>query len=250
MRPVASGSRAANAPVWAGHPGWIVYVVTTDPAAAAARAAAVAAGRHVPLAPGTWPVDTPADTHRIAVGPVYVAVRTRHGHENGVSLATYYVVRRWLADEEVQDPDPAWPVPAVATPAAHVKGWPFEVVGHRTSPAGSSTFGDEVITWRGRLAGRTITFSTQPRKVHPHTSSTASGSAGMHSAVEHREFVDVLVHHPLEDVERAELADLARSQDPRPVVVRCVGERLRQSPAADRPVNDTPASLENHFPGA
>lgn len=242
-------ARSPNAPVWTGHPGWIVYTVTTDAAGAAARAAEVAAEHRAPLASGTWPLDTPADTHRIAVGPVYVAVHTRHGHENGAPLATYYVLRRWVADEPADPPDPAWPIPgpraaAAAAPAASERAdgratqvparagapdprWPFVAVGHRRSGADAATLGADIITWRGPLGARTITFSTRPRRIEPREASMVSARVRNHDGTRASEFVDVLVHHPLEDDERAELAALAQAHDPRPVIVRCVGEPLQ-----------------------
>ncbi len=233
-------ARTPNAPVWTGRPGWVVYAVTSDPEAAAGRAADVAAEHRAPLAPGTWPVDAPADTHRIAVGPVYVAVRTRQGHANGAPHATYYVLRRWVADEVVQAADPGWPTPErPAAPAGAGAPWPFARVGHRTTRGGAKTFRDEpfgadVITWRGRIATadgpRTITFSTQPRKIDAHASFEGTGvsaNARIHYATLHPEFIDVLVHHPLGAAERAALAALAQAHDTRPIVVRCVGERLR-----------------------
>jgi hypothetical protein len=221
-------ARTPNAPAWAGHRGWAVYAVTSDAADAAARAVHVAADLGAPLAPGTWPVDTPADTQRIGVGPVYVAVRTRHGHQNGVPLATYYVLRRSTADEEAQPPDPSWPVPPA--PAA----WPFVAVGRRTSRAGAKPLGADIVTWRGRLGGHTITFSTQPRRIDPHAlfeGTAMPANARIHDTSLPPEFVDVLVHHPLAEAERAQLAALAQAQDARPVIVRCVGEPLRGAPA-------------------
>lgn len=258
--------RSPNAPAWTGYPGWVIYAVTTDAATAAACAAATAAAHHVQLAPGTWPVDTPADTRRLAVGPVYVAVRTRHGHQNGAPLATYYVLRRWVADEDTPAPDPTWPVPgdgrseaagALVEPAPPppladdrsaqelAPSWPFVAVGRRTSRAGAKTLGADIITWRGRLAtgagGRTITFTTQPRKRDAHASFLVSANARIHYTTLHPEFVDVLVHHALDDAERAQLAALAQAQDTRPVVVRCVGERLRAAPALRAAVERAPA---------
>lgn len=252
----------SNAPAWSGHPGWVVYAVSNDPAAAIEAAQAVAAEHRARLAPGTWPVDTPADIQRIAVGPVYVGVRTRRGHENGIPLATYYVLRRWVASADVPEPDPTWPVPG-ARPAGAPAGaagalmepappppladdrsaqelapsWPFAAVGRRTSRTGAKTLGADIITWRGRLetavGGRTITFTTQPPKRDAHASFLVSANARIHYTTLHPEFVDVLVHHALDEAERAQLAVLAQAQDTRPVVVRCVGERLRAAPAAE-----------------
>lgn len=276
-----------NAPAWRGLPGWMVYAVTTDPAAAAVAAHAVAAEHRARLAPGTWPVDTPADIQRIAVGPVYVGVRTRRGHENGIPLATYYVLRRWVASADVPEPDPTWPVPG-ARPAGAPAGaagalmepapppplealegegmgrepdpaWPFVAVGRRTSRAGAKTLGADIITWRGRLetaaGGRTITFTTQPRKRDAHASFLVSANARIHYTTLHPEFVDVLVHHALSDAERAQLAALAQAQDTRPVVVRCVGERLRAAPAAEArdpapEPSDAPSRLPEGAPDA
>ena len=121
---------------------------------------------------------------------------------------------------------------AAPAPSPQDGRWPFVVVGRRRSRAGSKTLGADVITWRGRLAGQTITFSTQPRKIDEHASFMVSANARIHYRAEHPEFVDVLVHHPLAEAERAELAALAQAQDPRPVVVRCAGERLRGAPSS------------------
>lgn len=256
--------RPPDLPPWAGHPGWVLYAVTPDPDEAARHAEAVAAAHPAQLTPGTWPADTPEQRGRIAVGPVYVATRTRHGHGHGAPLVTYYVVRRWAADAPaggtpptqapLAAPDPAWPVPegpslgdapgytpeyaaggeAGELPAAP-PAWPFTAVGRRKSRAGGKTLGADVITWRGRLRGLTITFTTRPRAIDAHASFLVPSNARVQYATEHPQFVDVVVHHPLGAEARAELAALAQTQDTRPVVVRCVGEPVRGGPARARP---------------
>lgn len=116
--PIAPVRPTANAPAWAGRPGFAVLAVTGDPDEAARLARAAAAAASAPLAPGLWPLHAPADTRAIAVGPVYVAVRVRRARvpdplaTGAGDLPTYYVLRRWTADEATAAPDPAWPVPA------------------------------------------------------------------------------------------------------------------------------------------
>jgi hypothetical protein len=229
---------ASHAAVWAHRPGFALYCVTLTQADAQARAVVVAAAHGAPLAPGVWPLNGPDDTARFDVGPVYVAARTQRIHALAQDVVTYYVLRRWCADEPTVPADPAWIVPAADTVQAAPAGgtqtasapapaWPFARVGHHVSRAGHTTSGADVITWRGPLLGRTIVFTTRPRPVDAHASFHVSSNARIHDTTEHPQYIDVCVHHPLDEAARTALAELAQAQDTRPVVVRCVGERVR-----------------------
>ena len=229
---------ASHAAVWAHRPGFALYCVTLTQADAQARAVVVAAEHRAPLAPGVWPLNGPADTVRFTVGPVYVAARTQRIHALAQDVVTFYVLRRWCADEPTMPADPAWTIPAPdAVPAAPegstrtasvpAPAWPFARVGHRISRAGHKTLGADVITWRGPLLGRTIVFTTRPRTVDAHASFHVPSNARIHYTTEHPQYIDVCVHHPLDEAARTALAELAQAQDTRPVVVRCVGERVR-----------------------
>jgi hypothetical protein len=105
--------------------------------------------------------------------------------------------------------------------------WPFRVVSHKRSRAGSKTCGADVITWLGQLNGRIISFTTRPRNCNPHASFYVPSNARIAYTTTHPQYVDLHVHGVLDEGDRELLRQLAQVWDTRPVVVRCHNELVR-----------------------